>query len=240
MSGGLSNMCLQKVIGLSRKIISCNLDTLWLGPYLVVSIAGWVIGVQLQLDLPVLLVYCQDLKKITQPRGLVSWLPSEQTDQPTNRPVLGASMVGGSTPGSAASSVSGLLSTPSLPRSTHAPTARLPVPPPICPVRIDPGHGLHPFFVNHFDSGPVRLALIVHAFSYRIAVLRDGAKPATRTAHSWKAERCFLDDVSLPWGQQVAVMFQILCALVLDVPAAAECLTNFHGVLPDVLLAFEP
>ena len=45
------------------------------------------------------------LKEIPQPRGLVSWLPSEQADQLTDRPVLGASMVGGSTPGSAASCV---------------------------------------------------------------------------------------------------------------------------------------
>ena len=36
-------------------------------------------------------------------------------------------------------------------------------------------------------------------------------------------------------------MFQILCTLVLDVPASAECLTFFfHVVSPDVLLAFEP
>ena len=35
-------------------------------------------------------------------------------------------------------------------------------------------------------------------------------------------------------------MFQILCALVLDVPDAAECLTNFNGVSHDVLLDFEP
>ena len=124
--------------------------------------------------------------------------------------------------------------------STHALAAGLPVLPPIGPVRIDPGHELHPFSVNRFDAGPVRLALIVHAFDYRIAVLRDGAKPATWTTRSWKSEHGFLDDVSLPWCQQVAVMFQILCALVLDVLAAAECLTNFHGVLPDVLLAFEP
>ena len=55
-----------------------------------------------------------------------------------------------------------------------------------------------------------------------------------------RAERGFLDDVSLPWGQQLAVMFQILCALVLDVPAVADCLTNCHGVSPDVLLAVEP
>ena len=87
---------------------------------------------------------------------------------------------------------------------------------------------------------PVRLASIVHAFNYRVAVLWDGAKPALQTARSRRAERGFLNDVSLPWGQQVAVMFQILCALVLDVPAAAECLTNFQGASPNVLLAFEP
>ena len=55
-----------------------------------------------------------------------SWagvLAAVQTDRTTDRPVLGASMVGRSTPGSAASSVSGLLSEPSLPESTHAPDA---------------------------------------------------------------------------------------------------------------------
>ena len=35
-------------------------------------------------------------------------------------------------------------------------------------------------------------------------------------------------------------MFQIMCAFALDVPAAAECATVFHGVSPDVLLAHEP
>ena len=35
-------------------------------------------------------------------------------------------------------------------------------------------------------------------------------------------------------------MFQILSALVLDVPAAEKCLTNICGVSPNVLLAFEP
>ena len=63
----------------------CKLDSPWLGPYLVVSIAGLGIGVQLQPDSPVLLVHCQDLKKILQPRGLVSWLPSRQIEQPTDR-----------------------------------------------------------------------------------------------------------------------------------------------------------
>ena len=35
-------------------------------------------------------------------------------------------------------------------------------------------------------------------------------------------------------------MFQVLSALVLDVPAAAWYLTNIRGVSPNVLLAFEP
>ena len=35
----------------------CKLDSPWLGPYLVVSIAGWEIGAQLQSDSPMLLVH---------------------------------------------------------------------------------------------------------------------------------------------------------------------------------------
>ena len=143
--------------------------------------------------------------------------------------------------GSVLSSVSGPLLQPSLPHATtHAHDAGLPVLPPMVPGCVDSGHGLHPFSGNHFDAGPVCLASIVHAFNYRVAVLRDGAKAALRTGRSRIAERGFMDNVSLPWGQQVAVMFQILSALVLDVPAAAECLTNIRGVSPNVLLAFEP
>ena len=42
----------------------CKLDAPWVGPYLVVSLAGWAVGVQLQPDSPIILVHCQDLKKI--------------------------------------------------------------------------------------------------------------------------------------------------------------------------------
>ena len=52
----------------------CKLDSPWLGPYLVVSIAGWAIGVQLKPDSPVLLVHCQDFKNIPRPQKLVPWL----------------------------------------------------------------------------------------------------------------------------------------------------------------------
>ena len=71
-------------------------------------------------------------------------------------------------------------------------------------------------------------------------MLRDGAKPALRTACSRKVERGFRDNVSLQWVQQVAMMFQILSALLLDVPMAAKCLTNIRGVSPNVLLSFDP
>ena len=48
-------------------------------------------------------------------------------------------------------------------RSTHALDAGLPGLHQIAPVYVDSGHGLHPFSVNRFDAGPVRLASIVHA-----------------------------------------------------------------------------
>ena len=35
-------------------------------------------------------------------------------------------------------------------------------------------------------------------------------------------------------------MFQIVCALALDVPAVAGCVTDFHGISPDVLLSSDP
>ena len=70
-------------------------------------------------------------------------------------------------------------------------------------------------------------------------MLRDGIKQTTRTARSKKAEHSFLDDVSLPWSQHVAVMSKIVCALALDVPAAAGCATDFHGISPYVLLSYK-
>ena len=45
-------------------------------------------------------------------------------------------------------------------------------------LRIDDTSALHPFSVHKSDAGPVRLMTIVHAFNYRMAVLRDGVKSA--------------------------------------------------------------
>ena len=100
------------------------------------------------------------------PRGLVSWLQPDRTVQTTHRPVLGASTVGQSMPGSVVSSVSELLLQPFLLHSAQVRDAGLPIMPPMVPVCIDSGHGLHLFFGNRFDAGPVRLTSIVHAFNY--------------------------------------------------------------------------
>ena len=78
---------------------------------------------------------------------------------------------------------------------------------------VDVASDLHPFFTHRLDAGPIRLATIAHAFNYRVAVLRDGVKSAARVGRSRKADRRILDDTDLSWGQQVAVMFQIVSTL---------------------------
>ena len=105
---------------------------------------------------------------------------------------------------------------------------------------VDATSNLHPFFTHRLDAGPIRLATIAHAFNYRVAVLRDGVKSAAQVGRSRKAEGRFLDDTDISWGQQVAVMFQIVSALALEVPAILQNIENLRGVSPDVHLACEP
>ena len=52
----------------------CKLDSAWVGLYLIVYLAEWALGIQRHPDSPIVLVHCQDLKKIPQPSGVVSWL----------------------------------------------------------------------------------------------------------------------------------------------------------------------
>ena len=80
-------------------------------------------------------------------------------------------------------------------------------------LRIDGSCVLHPFSLHKLDVGSIRLMSIAHAFNYRIAVLRDGVKSAVREGHSRKPEGRFLTDTDLSWGQQVAVMFQIISTI---------------------------
>ena len=76
MISGLSNVCLLLGTGLRYYPLAkkCKLDSPWMGPYLVVSLEGWAVGVQLHPDSPILIIHCQDLKKIPLTRGLVSWI----------------------------------------------------------------------------------------------------------------------------------------------------------------------
>ena len=83
----------------------CKLDSPWVGPYLVVSLAGWAAGVQLQPDSPIILVHCQDLKKIPHPSGLVSWIDVALPEGLPAPPILGASTMCRSTRNSPSTSI---------------------------------------------------------------------------------------------------------------------------------------
>ena len=56
----------------------CKLDSVWVGPYLVTSFIGWAVGIQKHPDSPVLLIHCQDVKKVPQPSGVMSWIKTNQ------------------------------------------------------------------------------------------------------------------------------------------------------------------
>ena len=90
------------------------------------------------------------------------------------------------------------------------------------------------------DSGSIRLMTVAHAFNYRVAVLRDGVKLAIRVGRSRKAEGRFLMEPNISWGQQVAVMFQILSTLALDEPVFSQFMHEFPGEPPNVQLYCEP
>ena len=72
----------------------CKLDSAWVGPYLIVSLAGWAVGVQLQPASQLFLVHCQDLKKILHHSGLVSWIDAARLEGLPVPPILGISTDG--------------------------------------------------------------------------------------------------------------------------------------------------
>ena len=63
----------------------CKLDSVWVGPSLVVSI---------------LLVHCQDVKKVPQPSGVRSWITTPSPVNAPPVPVLGASTIAYTSQGS--------------------------------------------------------------------------------------------------------------------------------------------
>ena len=78
----------------------CKPDSAWVGPYLVVSLAGWALGIQRHLDSPIILIHCQDLKKIPRPSGLISWIEALRPEGAPTIPVLGASTMARTSQGS--------------------------------------------------------------------------------------------------------------------------------------------
>ena len=68
-----------------------------------------------------------------------------------------------------------------------------------------------------------------------MTVLRDGVKSAVRVGRSRKVEGRFLTGSDISWGQQVAVMFQIVSTM-----AFLAVLENLRGISPNVHLDCEP
>ena len=69
----------------------CKLDSAWIGPYMIVSLIGWALGIQRDSESPIVIVHCQDIKKVPPPPGAVSWLSTKQSSAAPSVPILGAS-----------------------------------------------------------------------------------------------------------------------------------------------------
>ena len=93
---------------------------------------------------------------------------------------------------------------------------------------------LHLSFAHKLDSGPIRLMTIAHAVNYQVAVLRDGVKSAIRVGRSRKEEGRILTDTDNSWDHQMAVMFQIMLTLALEVPTFLQNIEGLQGVSPNV------
>ena len=71
----------------------CKLDSIWAGPYLIVETLGWTVGIQRHPEEPVVLIHCQDVKKIPPSSGLQSWLTIPPTGNTLAVPRMGPSTV---------------------------------------------------------------------------------------------------------------------------------------------------
>ena len=81
----------------------CKLDSVWTGPYLVVALLGWTVGIQKHPDVPVILIHCQDVKKVPKSCGVQSWIAPPPPPPPVGTPavpMLGASTVAHTSRGS--------------------------------------------------------------------------------------------------------------------------------------------
>ena len=187
----------------------CKLDSVWVGPFLVVSLIGWAVGIQKHPDMPVILIHCQDVKKVPQPSGMRSWIQTPHPVGAPSIPVLGASTVAQTSRGSPSIDVlprdegvvladvdsvgggrSASESRSSSRTMVNSAVSRMGVSSDsvsstgilfaTTALWIDETGVLHPFSRHKLDAGPVRLMTIVHAYNYCVAVLRDGVKLAVR------------------------------------------------------------
>ena len=67
---------------------------------MVMSLVSWAVGIQKHPDSPILLIHCQDVKKVPQPSGVMSWIKTPQPVGAPQIPVLGASTVAHTSQGS--------------------------------------------------------------------------------------------------------------------------------------------
>ena len=189
----------------------CKLDSTLIGPYLIVSLIGWALGIQKDPESPVVIVHCQDNKKVPPPPGAVSWLTTKKLSIAPSVMILGANTMQQTLPSSLSlmvappaegtmmadvesnHSVSSSLDPSGLSQVVvmSAPLITVPFPVERQAVEIDSSCVIHPFYIHKMDSGPVRLMTIAHAFNYRVAVLQDGVRSAVRVGRSRKAENCF-------------------------------------------------
>ena len=226
-------------------------------------------GIQKHPDVPVILIHCQDVKNVPQPSGVQSWIAAPQPVSAPAVPMMGASTVAHTSRGSPSITalppdegvvltdvdsvhngrstshdrVSEHASAPSVDSQMASMTDSVSLtdtPFAATALRIDDACALHPFSVHKLDVGPIRLMTIAHAFNYRMAVLRDGVKSAVRAGRSRKAEGRFLSGSDIPWGQQVAVMFQIVSTVALELPSFLAELENLCGISLNVHLHCEP
>ena len=161
--------------------------------------------------LPIVIVHCQDIKKVPPPPGAVSWLATKKLSIAPSVTILGASAMQRTSQSSPSltvaapaegtmiadvdsdHSVSSSLDPSGILRMdiTSAPLIAVPIPVESRAVRIDSSCVIHPFYIHKMDSGPVRLMTIAHAFNYRVDVLRDGVRSAVRVGQSRKTETWF-------------------------------------------------
>ena len=94
-------------------------------------------------------------------------------------------------------------------------------------------------FYTRFSSSFGRWAHSPHLYCSCFQ-LQDCSIAGRGETENRRVARQFMDDVDIPWGHQVAAMFQIVCALALDVPEVLLEIGQLNGVAPNVTLACEP